>query len=161
MGRRSRQRATTPAPPRAEPGASRPAATAPVAAPPRRGRRDAPPAPWGSFPLIELCALVAIAIGVWGFLRGGRGGAVLLTAAALLGSVAGLEIAIREHLGGFRSHSLVLSGTLTVATITGLFFAGLDRATLLPVAAAAFALALLAFRTLFKRRSGGASFRIR
>jgi hypothetical protein len=128
---------------------------------PRSRREDAPAPPWGAFPLVELCALAAIVLGLWGLVRGGRGGAVLLSAAALLGSVAGLEVAIREHLGGFRSHTLVLAGTLTVATLAVLFFAHVERATLLPLGAAVFAGAFLAFRMLFKRRSGGFGFRVR
>jgi len=125
-------------------------------------RRDAAPAPpWGAFPLVELCALAAIVLGVWGLLRGGHGGGVLLTAAALLGSVAGLEVAIREHFGGFRSHTLVLSGALAVGTLTLLFFAGLQRATIVPIAAVVLLAGLGGFRTLFKRRSGGYGFRVR
>jgi hypothetical protein len=134
--------------------------TRPPETPPSR-RDSAPAPPWGDFPLVELCALAAIVLGVWGILRGGHGGAILLTAAALLGSVAGLEIAIREHLGGFRSHTLVLSGACTVATITLLLFAGFARAALVPVAGVVLVLAIVGWRTLFKRRSGGRAFRIR
>lgn len=127
-----------------------------------RSRRDSAPAPpWGAFPLVELCALAAIVLGVWGLLRGGHGGAILLTAAALLGSVAGLEIAIREHLGGFRSHTLVLSGACTVVAITALLFAGFQRTALVPVAGIVLVLALAGWALLFKRRSGGRAFRIR
>ncbi len=100
-------------------------------------------------------------LGVWGIVRGGRGGAALLTAAALLGSVAGLEVAIREHLGGYRSHTLVLSGALAVATLAVLFYLDVGRTTLLPVGAGVFAVSFLAWRTLFKRRSGGFGFRVR
>jgi hypothetical protein len=175
MGRRSRQRTSTgTAPLRAldPPAEPRPAAPSrrsrragapgpPSAPPPRRRRDGAPQAPWGSFPLVELCALAAIVLGIWGILRGGRGGGVLLTAAALLGSVAGLEVAIREHLGGFRSHTLVLSGTVAVATLAILYFADAGRDTMIPVALVALAAALVGFRTLFKRRSGGVSMRVR
>ncbi len=162
MGRRSRQRIATPvtrsrrhapgSPPRAE-------APLPTAA---RGQRraDAPTAPWGSFPLIELCALAAIVLGVWGMLRGGHGGGVLLAAAALLGSVAGLEVAIREHLGGFRSHTLVLSGVLAVATLAVLFFAHAGRTAMLAIGGGVLVAGLLGWRELFKRRSGGVGFRV-
>lgn len=161
MGRRSRQRTSTA--PLREPD---PPVEPRVAAPPRpsrgRTRRDeAPQPPWGSFPLIELCALAAIVLGTWGVLRGGRGGGVMLTSAALLGSVAGLEVAIREHVGGFRSHTLVLSGSVAVATLAILYFAGATRDTMVPVAAVALTAALIGFRTLFKRRSGGVSMRVR
>jgi hypothetical protein len=189
MGRRSRKRGAAPVAPRAGAthDASAPAASAAprastvrdasapartsaapgarsarASAGARRSRRDeAPAAPWGSFPLVELCALAAIVLGAWGILRGGRGGAVLLVAAMLLGSVAGLEVAIREHLGGYRSHTLVLSGVATIATLAVLFFAQVERAALLLVAVAVFPLAFVAWRTIFKRRSGGAGFRVR
>jgi hypothetical protein len=124
-----------------------------------RSRRDAAPQPpWGSFPLVELCALAAIVLGVWGFLAKN---AVLITGAAFLGSVAGLEVAIREHLGGYRSHTLVLSGTLTVATLALLLLAGVSRAVLLTVAPLMLVAGFLGFRQLFKRRSGGAGMRVR
>jgi hypothetical protein len=168
MGRRSRQRASVPerrSAPRPRPPAvarEQPRPPAPLATAARRSRRDnAPQPPWGTFPLVELCALSAIVLGGWGVLRGGRGGAVLLTAAMLLGSVAGLEVAIREHLGGYRSHTLVLSGVLAIAVLAVLFFAGATRTTMVPVALAAVAVGIVAFRALFKRRSGGVGMRVR
>jgi hypothetical protein len=132
-------------------------------APPRRRPQahEAPKPPWGDFPLVELCALAAIVLGVWGILHGGRQGFVLILAAMLLGSVAGMEVAIREHFGGYRSHSLVLAGTLTVAALGVLFLAHADRTVMLSVAAAVLALGILGFRALFKRRSGGPGFRMR
>jgi hypothetical protein len=127
----------------------------------RPGRDEAPLPPWGSFPLIELCALAAIVLGAWGLIRGGHGGVVLLTAAMLLGSVAGLEVALREHLGGYRSHTLVLSGVLAFATLAALFFADVDRQLMVIAAVAVFAAGTIGFRILFKRRSGGVGMRVR
>lgn len=121
-------------------------------------RDDAPLPPWGRFPLVELCALAAIVLGIWGLAT--RNG-VLLTGAALLGSVAGLEVALREHLGGFRSHTLVLSGTLTVATIVLLTFAGVPYGALLAIAPVVLAAGFLTLRQLFKRRSGGVAVKVR
>jgi hypothetical protein len=164
MGRRSRKRIVTPAGERAAATVAparqevRPADEQALAraesAVPRRPRREAPTPPWGSFPLVELCALAAIVVGVWGLLRGGRGGLIMLTVAGLLGSVAGLEVAIREHLGGYRSHTAVLAGTCAIGTVALLFFAGVQRPALLPVAAVVFAGAAFGFWTLFKRRAG-------
>jgi hypothetical protein len=148
MGRRSRQRIPAPA-------------SSPPPPAPRGRRSQAPTPPWGSFPLIELCALAAIVLGIWGLVQGGRSGGVLLTAAALLGSVAGLEVAIREHLGGHRSHTLVLAGTCAAATLALLFFLRVERGTMLLVAVGVLIVAFGAFRELFKRRSGGVSFRMR
>lgn len=153
MGRRSRQRVSAP------PSAPAPA---PAAAPPRRTRRDdAPQPPWGAFPLVELAALAAIVCGIVGLIQGGRLGGVLLTVAMLLGSVAGLEIAIREHITGYRSHTLLLSGVLAVATLTLLAFAGIARTAMVPIALAVLVTSLLAFRQLFKHRSGGVGIRVR
>jgi uncharacterized membrane protein YhiD involved in acid resistance len=107
---------------------------------------------------VELCALSAIVLGVWGvFARNG----VLLTGAALLGSVAGLEVALREHLGGFRSHTLVLTGTVTVATLALLLLAGVAREAVFIVGPAMLVVGFVGFRQLFKRRSGGAGMRVR
>lgn len=160
MGRRSRQRAMTPPRERAQQTVT---AAAPPAAPittaARRSRRDAAPAPpWGSFPLVELCALAAIVIGVWGILS--RNG-VLLTGAAVLGSVAGIEVALREHLGGYRSHSLLLAGTVTVATLALLLLGGVARGPVLLGGPLLLIAGFLVFRQLFKRRSGGAGMRVR
>jgi hypothetical protein len=160
MGRRSRQRASAPRQARVDmPAPPAPAPPPPPTAVARRGRRDAAPrAPWGSFPLVELCALSAIVLGVWGLLAHNG---VLLTGAAFLGSVAGLEVALREHLGGFRSHTLVLTGTVTVATLALLLLAGATRGAVLAIAPIVLIVGLLAFRQLFKRRSGGVGMRVR
>jgi hypothetical protein len=124
-------------------------------------REQAPAAPWGSFPLMELCVLAAIALGIAGFFVGGRPGNVLLTGAVLIGSVAGLEVALREHIGGYRSHTALLSGVAAVATMAAMFAARVDRATMVPIAVGVFALAFLGWRALFKKRSGGFGVKVR
>jgi hypothetical protein len=126
-----------------------------------RPREAAPTPPWGAFPLVELCALAAIGLGVWGLLQEGRTRGILLTVAALLGSVAGLEVALREHLGGYRSHSLLLAGTTTVVALVLLILLGLTRAVAIPLAPVLLLAGFLGFRMLFRRRSGGAAFRVR
>lgn len=128
--------------------------------PPSR-RDEAPAAPWGRFPLVELCVLSAIVLGIAGFVVGGGAGNVLLTGAVLMGSVAGLEVALREHLGGYRSHTLLLSGVLGIATLAVNYFLRLDRATIVPVALAVFGIAFAGWRALFKRRSGGFGMKVR
>jgi uncharacterized membrane protein len=157
LGRRSRKRAAT------TPSERRSAASAPrPAAPPtrRRTRREeAPPAPWGRFPLVELCVLLALVLGVLGFVQGGRRGFVLLGCAMVLGSLAGLEVSIREHFAGYRSHSSVLAGAIAVAGGAALWFAHVPQVAILPIAVAIFAAAFFAFREVFRRRSGGYGFR--
>ncbi|MDX6698014.1 MAG: hypothetical protein QOE65_1411 [Solirubrobacteraceae bacterium] len=145
MGRRSRKRAHTPAPERP--------------APARRRTGERPQAPWGSFPLVELCVLLALVIGVAGFVTGGKRGGLMLATAAALGSLAGLELAIREHMAGFKSHTSVLAAAPAVLTMGGLFFAGAPQVALLGAGIGVFAAAFWALREVFKRRSGGYGFR--
>jgi hypothetical protein len=70
-----------------------------------------------------------------------------------------LELSIREHFAGYRSHSTVLSGAVAVAAGAGLWFAQVPQVAILPIAAAVFAAAFFAFREVFRRRSGGYGFR--
>lgn len=159
MGRRTRQRASVPQRERTTaPPPPRPPAAPPTTAARRSRRDDAPLPPWGSFPLVELCALSAIVLGVWGLIAHNG---ILITGAAFLGSVAGLEVAIREHLGGYRSHTLVLAALCAVVTLTALAFAHAERSVMLAGAAAVLLAGLAGFRQLFKRRSGGVGVRVR
>ena len=131
----------------------------------RQGRTtidDRPPPLWGSLPLTELVTFAGIALMVWGFLSGpGAGGNRKIAAGLLVASVAGLELAIREHVTGFRSHTTLLSGAAAIVVIIALGLgAGLETLGLLVGAgAAAFAGSFVALRELFRRRSGGLSFR--
>jgi hypothetical protein len=147
MGRRSRQRGTPPAP-----GSQRPR---PRARPPAAER---PPAPWGSFPLSELIILAGIVVLIWGMV-GGVGERV--AGGLALASLGGGELALREHLGGFRSHSALLAGTATFVVVTVIVVAlgpvKVWVATLAGVAV--FGASFYWMRELFKRRSGGLHFR--
>ena len=127
---------------------------------------DAPKAPWSPFPLTELIVLLAMALIVGGVLTdGGRRGALLGCGFALV-SLAGLELAIREHFTGYRSHSVLLAlacamfaAALLYALAAVIFGAVIP---LIPVAVGVvvFVPALIALRNAFKRASGGLSFRI-
>src|ERR687897_1984351 len=77
-----------------------------------RGKSGTPSAPWGSFPLTELVVLVALVLLVAGFFVAPPRGPVMLGAGLVLGSLAGLELAAREHLAGYRSHTLLLGGAV-------------------------------------------------
>jgi hypothetical protein len=131
----------------------------PAAAPvPRRAPgEERPPAPWGSFPLVELIVAVALVMLVVGFILGGTRGSALLGTGLVLGSLAGLELSVREHLAGYRSHTLLLAAAGAVATMLALaYLAKLSAGLSLAVAAAVFgALALLLTR-LFRARTGQA-----
>jgi hypothetical protein len=90
-------------------------------------------------------------------------GPVMIGAGLALGSLAGLELAIREHFAGYRSHTLLLAGSIGIAVIGALFvFADALSPSLRVLAGVvAFALAAWGFATAFKRRSGGALFKVR
>jgi len=81
-----------------------------------------PPAPWGNFPLVEILVLVALVMLAVGFFAGGSRSPALLATGLALGSLAGLELSIREHFGGYRSHTLLLSGAIGVGVLAVLFY---------------------------------------
>ncbi len=123
---------------------------------------ERPPPLWAPFPLTELLVLAGIVLMVWGFLDGGgRSANAKLAAGLAIASLAGMELAIREHVTGFRSHTTLLAGAIAIVTILVLGLGvGLNMLGPLMIAAAvAFASSFYALRQLFKRRSGGASFR--
>jgi hypothetical protein len=144
------------------------AATVPSAEPTRRraARDEPPPAPWGSFPLVELAVLVALVMLIGGFVVQGTRGVVMIGVGVLIGSVAGLELSLREHFAGYRSHTMLLALTAAVITIALLtlialqFFATIAIVIPLAIGAAVFALAFRSLRAAFRRASGGYSFRI-
>jgi uncharacterized membrane protein YhiD involved in acid resistance len=108
--------------------------------------------------------LVAIVLLIAGFVVGGTRGSVMIGTGLALGSLAGLELAIREHFAGYRSHTLVLAGTAAIASLAALFFLAPDLLSpvlRLPVAVAVFALCAWGLTVAFRRRSGGLAFRIR
>jgi len=119
---------------------------------------DRPPAPWGSFPLAELTILggvVSLIVGIVGPSPTAIGVGVALA------GVGGLEVAIREHFAGYRSHTTLLAGAVFVLTVGGIFYlADQVLAVALGVGAVAFAIAFYLARRAFQRASGGLSFRI-
>lgn len=126
---------------------------------PRRGER--PPPPWGSFPLVELCVLIAIVLLVAGFFTGGTRGATMIFAGLALGSLSGLELSVREHFAGFRSHTTILSGgaALLAGTLLAVLVGEIWLPLLVGVALAVFLACFFLFRRVFKKRSGGLAFR--
>jgi len=161
MGKRSRKR---PAPEtRAERDAQR-RATASRPAPARRPTRERPPAPWGSFPLSELVILLALILGVLGFINiDSRQGKVMISAAVVLGSLGGLEVSVREHFAGYKSHTTLLTSSVSVLVMAIVYTAGGNTLAGLAIAVATgvlvFVFVFRALREAFIRRSGGATFR--
>jgi hypothetical protein len=163
--RRKRRPARPPA------DAAAPAGDAPTETParapaPRRAAvargEEPPPAPWGSFPLIELSVLAGLIMLVAGFFFvEGERGAILIGFGLLLGSIGGLELSIREHFAGYKSHTVILAG-LPALIVLGVLFYAVD--SLAPVLRAAIGLAVFAVAALllsraFAARSGGARYR--
>ena len=140
--------------------AAAPAAT-PATAParPHRGaaaaRDERPPAPWGSFPLIEIAVLVGIVMLVIGLVTGGDRGTLLIGIGLGLAGIGGLELAIREHFAGFRSHSALLAGVPALAVLALLFYTEtLAPGARIAVAVVVFAASAYGLVTMFRRKSG-------
>jgi hypothetical protein len=159
MGRRSRKRGEST---RAERDAARrERAATPQARPrPRRATGERPPAPWGSFPLSELVILLGLVLIIWGASRG-SGGEEMLAAGLVIASLGGGELALREHMAGYRSHSSLLAGLAAFASVTvvALGLGPVKVWLLVMLGAAVFAATFYGMRELFKRRSGGLGFR--
>lgn len=134
----------------ARPGERRPKR---VASPDER-----PPAPWGAFPLAELVILAGIVALVVGFLGGTQ---ALIGAGVVLAGLGGLEVAIREHFAGYRSHTTLLAGFPAVVVAVALFYLGNQViAVCLAAGAVVFAVSFFLARRAFRRASGGLTFRI-
>ena len=150
MGRRSRaRRAAAPAPP-------------PQVSPrPARLTDERPKAPWHPFPLIELSVLVGLVLIVVGTITGfdSDRGRLAVLCGLVLASLGGLDTALREHFNGYRSHSTLLAGLPAVLVAGALFFAGAPWLAVTGGGAAVFLAGLWGFRTVFRRRSGGLTFR--
>ena len=117
-------------------------------APRRRGARSPLPS-WRSS-----AGIVALAIGVFG------GAPTAIGVGVVLAGLGGIEVAIREHLAGFRSHTTLLAGFVFVAVVALLFYAaGQLLAVALAIGAVAFVVAFIGLRRVFQRASGGLSFR--
>ena len=146
MGKRARKRGTAPA-----------IAPAPAPAPARRrgGRpsiEERPKPPWHPVPLVELCVLVGLILLVLGALnlRSDRG-KVMLVIGMALGSLGGLDTALREHLAGYRSHTTVIASLPAVTTAALLFFARAPWIVLILGAVAVFAVVFWWMRRVFMR----------
>ena len=89
-------------------------------------------------------------------------GFVMIAVGLGLGSLAGLELSIREHFAAYRSHTMLLSAAVGVPLFGGLFVATKISPAICAIAG------LLAFggtawllAAAFRRRSGGALYRLR
>jgi lysylphosphatidylglycerol synthetase-like protein (DUF2156 family) len=104
---------------------------------------------------VILAGIVALA---WGLIAGEELGIGLGVALAGLG---GMEVAIREHFAGYRSHTTLLAGAVFVFTVGGVYYLAHEiLAVALAIGAVAFAIAFYLARRAFQRASGGLSYRI-
>jgi hypothetical protein len=100
---------------------------------------------------VELCALAGIVLIVLGVLDlGSERGLMLLLAGMALGSLAGLETALREHFSGYASHTAVLAGVPGVLAAAGLYFSGVPWPVVVAGAVAVFVGALVALGRAFR-----------
>ena len=131
----------------------------------RRARRPPARAPAGAVgpvpPGRAGASCSASVLLIAGFFVQGTRGITMIAAGVALASLAGLELSIREHLAGYRSHSTVLAGVATVVALAAGFFV-LPTSLLvvnLLIGAVVFGVCFYALREVFKRRSGGLGFR--
>lgn len=157
-----RPSATPPALP-AVPRRPDPDAPAPRPAP-SRGRRarleEAPKAPWSPFPLVELTILGGIVLLILGLVGVASDSTTFVFCGVALVGVATLELSLREHFAGYRSHSSLLSGAAVVLVVASLaFFTDLPKLVLIGVGVVVFGVCFFLLRGAFQRRTGGLGFR--
>ncbi len=162
MGRRARKRGTeavrAPAEPRPAPTAPRSSGGRPVR---RHARLDeAPKAPWHPFPLVELSIFAGLVLMVVGFVSDpGEPRTTLLFGGLVLISLASIELAVREHVAGYRSHTTLLAGAAALLVAVPLWFTPVPQVAIVVVAAAVGFAAFRALRSVFERRAEGLSWR--
>jgi hypothetical protein len=104
---------------------------------------------------VELSVLAGIVCIVLGLFRSDdQGGRVLLSLGVALGALGGLDTSLREHFGGYRSHTLVLAAFPAVAAAAIAAFAGLWLVGVVPLMLAVFGVAFLALKRVWKRKAG-------
>jgi len=156
VGRRSRKRATGAGTTRAERDAARRERP--------RGRRstdERPPAPWGNFPLVELLVLAGIVLMIWGVVSWDDDGNLRFGAGLAVAALGGLELSVREHFAGYRSHTTLLAGVAAFVVVSALALTSgpYQLWILLVIALAVFGGTFYSLRRVFQQRSGGLSFR--
>ena len=110
-------------------------------------------------PLTEICIFVGIIL-IAVALLGGSQRALLMGFGLALILIATLELCLREHLAGYRSHSVLVAACSAVILALPLaLLTGLSKVLLLAAAAVIFGLLWWLLRSLFRSRSGGMSWR--
>jgi lysylphosphatidylglycerol synthetase-like protein (DUF2156 family) len=105
--------------------------------------------------LVILAGIVCLAIGAIG------GHPTLIGVGVACAGLGGMEVAIREHFAGYRSHTTLLAGAAFVLTTALVVYVGNQiLAIALAIGAVAFAVVFYLARRAFQRASGGLSYRI-
>jgi hypothetical protein len=170
MGKRSRKRPSGPVQTTAP---ERGAPAAPVRPPVRSTNRRAPgqsridrfieraderpKPPWHPVPLVELCVFVGLVLLVLGALdlQSDRG-KLLLVLGMGLGSLGGLDTALREHLAGYRSHTTVIAALPAVTAAAAAYFARVPWIVVVVAAVGVFAAVFWWMRRIFMRNASRA-----
>jgi hypothetical protein len=116
-----------------------------------RGVGERPQAPWHPLPLSELLILVGAIGAAIGFSRGVSHGAAPMFAGLAAVLAGTLEFTLREHLSGFRSHTIIIA-VLAVAVFHSAVALGVAAFTTVPRAlnVGLVALDIALFAVLFK-----------
>jgi len=89
-------------------------------------------------------------------------GQTLLGTGITLACLAGLELSIREHFSGFRSHTALLASASAVVVMLALYYLGdLDTTPALVGGAVVGVVAAVLLVRVFRARSGGRSIKLR
>jgi hypothetical protein len=115
--------------------------------------RRPPRAPWGQFPLSELCILLGLIALIAGIIPWNRQGAMLSVCGLVLACLGGGEIALREHLAGHRSHTGLLAGAAALAVLAALALVHAPAAAALGAAMAVYTAVALWLRRAFRREA--------
>jgi hypothetical protein len=155
MGKRSRKRGdAVPAVARARAAPGRAGSHPPRRRTGRPAIEDRPKPPWHPVPLVEICVLVGIVLLVLGALNLSTDrGKLMLVLGMALGSLGGLDTALREHLAGYRSHTTVIAALPAVTTAAVAYFAVASWPVVVVAAAAVFAGVFWWMRRVFMRRA--------
>jgi hypothetical protein len=126
-------------------------------------RSEAPSPIWAPLPITEGLILVGLVLAAVGLFSKSVG---LVLGGLALVLISSLELAVREHLAGYRSHTSLISAVVALACAAGLGLllnaldVGLPQWPLLVVAALVFAGMFRVLRRAFQARSGGLSYRV-
>ena len=103
--------------------------------------------------------LLALVLLTLGFFSSGDRRGVLIGVGLVLASLAGGELAMREHFTGFRSHTTLLAGLAGFLVGALAVVLGAPKVAVLVIAIAVAAVCFPLLRRAFMRRSGGLGFR--